>query len=64
MKYKKGDRVRVVDYDMVDPNYSKVINKTGTVKFESVYVNVLLDDMPVDMEHVWLFNYDELELIE
>jgi len=64
MKYKKGDRVRVVGYNPEESAYATIVGKTGTVEIESVYVCVRLDDMPPWLDHVWLFNYDELELVE
>ncbi len=61
MKYQKGDRVRVVGYLETDPVFGILVGKTGTVDCESAYVHVRLDDMPLDMDHVWLFRHSELE---
>ena len=64
MKYKKGDRVRVVDYVKNEPAHSQIIGKTGEVLFISAYGNIRLDNMPVGLDQVWLFREDELELVE
>ena len=61
-KFKKGTKVRVVAYEEVDPNYNILINKTGVVTGASfMFASVMLDDMPTEHDHVWLFETEELE---